>query len=59
MKPVAEALGISRPHLSLTVRAERRARAGYVRAGDDAVLARIREVVRERPRTATAASRPV
>jgi len=49
MKPVAEALGISRPHLSLSARAERRVRAAYVRADDGAVLARIRDVVRERP----------
>lgn len=49
MKPVAEALGISRSHLSATARGERRARTGYERAGDAAVTDRIREVVRERP----------
>ena len=49
MKPVAEALAVSRSHLSESARAAPRERAGYDRNGDLAMVARIREVVRERP----------
>ena len=49
MKPVANALGISRSHLSATARGRRRERSAYAREGDGTVLARIRDVVRERP----------
>jgi transposase InsO family protein len=49
MKPVAEALGISRSHLSLTARQKPNARTDYERQGDDALLARIRATVQERP----------
>ena len=49
MKPVAETLGVSRPHLSATSRGAPRQRAAYKREGDDALLDRIRAIVRERP----------
>ncbi len=49
MKPVADALGISRSHLSRSARTAPRERTGYDCDGDDDVLDRIRAVVRERP----------
>ena len=49
MKPVAEALGVSRPHLSASSTTAPRPRTGYKREGDDELLARIRRIVGERP----------
>jgi putative transposase len=49
MKPVAETLGISRSHLSASARSEPRERGGYLRDGDEPLLARIRAIVQERP----------
>lgn len=49
MKPVADALGVSRPHLSATQDVQPCPRGRYEMAGDEALLARIREVVKHRP----------
>ena len=49
MKPVAEALGISRSHLSESFRRGPRERGSYEREGDEGLLERIRAEVGERP----------
>lgn len=49
MKAVAEALGVSRPHLSATARRSRKARQEYTCCDDAALLERVRAVVKARP----------
>jgi len=48
VKRVAEALGVSRPHLATTTRHQPRPRGPYDPKGDDDVLARARVVIDER-----------
>jgi transposase InsO family protein len=45
---IANALHVSRPHLSHVVNHERKERAGYTKADDAALLARIRKIVDDR-----------
>jgi len=49
VKPIAEALGVSRPHLSQSSRAEPRPRGPYRKDDDAALLRRIEAVVKKRP----------
>ena len=49
MKPVAEALGVSRSHLAERARGQAPPRGPYVKAGDEALLPLIRRFVDERP----------
>jgi transposase InsO family protein len=49
VKPVAEALGVSRPHLNDSSRRAASQRAPYRREGDEELLERIVEVVQARP----------
>jgi len=46
---IARALGVSRPHLSSSLSAAAKTRGPYSRTDDEAVLARIRAIVDERP----------
>ena len=49
MKPVAEALGVSRSHLAERARGQAPPRGPYVKAGDEVLLPLIRRVVDARP----------
>jgi putative transposase len=49
MKPVAEALGVSRSHLAERARGQAPPRGPYVKAGDEVLLPLIRRFVAERP----------
>lgn len=49
MKAVAEALGVSRPHLSATARQSSKARREYNCCDDAVVLERVRSIVKARP----------
>lgn len=49
MTQAAKVMGVSRPHLSTSVRAEARARGPYRKEGDGELLGRIRAIVQGRP----------
>ena len=49
MKPVAEALGVSRSHLAERARGQAPPRGPYVKAGDEVLLPLIRRFVDARP----------
>ena len=49
MSQIANALGVSRPHLATTLRHPAKVRGRYTKADDEALLVRIRSIVDKRP----------